>query len=397
MNIIAYVNQPIVKHGSNFYTSHKNFIDFMCYWASRTENFSLIVPLKTVNKINKTNSFTKLSVDSKKVIAATPYKSHIGAIFAAIANQYNVLKTVKRAFKSPQSSETILVLPGPSMMLTLLSFQLPKNLNVVIFVRGNSLKTISFMYEGKILKPFAVGLSTFFKKRLNKMQQKGATTFVFGSELRLEYSKYGPTHNISPLIENNSLIQKGLTPPTHSPIKILFIGRLSNEKGILELIEASKLLINRKVNFELTIAGHGPLEKTIAQSLLSEEINQVVSFVGRLSPGKEVLAYIDNAHLLVVPSKTEGIPRVIAESLSRDTHVLATDVGGIKDAFGDAIDYFVGNSPSQIADAIQHITSNPQQLKLKSKLRHETATSCTFETNLTKIKSEITRKYNQIN
>jgi len=245
------------------------------------------------------------------------------------------------------------------------------------------------MYEGKVIKPLATGLSKFFKSRLKKMQTRGASTFVFGSELYSEYSKHGATYKINPLIEEDSIIKVRRNDKTNKTMKILFVGRLSNEKGVLELIEASKILISRDAKFELKIAGHGPLEKKLTQHLCTQELKNIITFVGRLSPGREVLNHIDSADLLIVPSKTEGVPRVIAESLSRDVPVLSTDVGGIRDAFADAIDYLDGGSPEQIANGIQKIISNQESIALKSELRIKTAATCTFENNIKNIQSII--------
>jgi len=364
----------------------------MCCWASSRNDFYLIVPLKVIDDLDGT-VYTKLEVDAKQIIKARSYNNHFGAIFSAFINQFIVIKNLKKLTKE-NHDDSVLVLPGPNMIMALLSYFLPSNQKKAIFVRGNSLRTVSYMYDGKLLKPLVVCLSKFFKKRLNILQKKSALVFTFGAELRDDYSVHGRSYNIYPLIEASAIKKsKRNQLETDSPIRLIYIGRLSQEKGIIELLSAVNILIERNVVFKLTIAGHGPLESAVLEALSDMGSNPNIEFVGRLSPGQGVLDKIDAANILVVPSKTEGVPRVIAEALARDVAVISTKVGGIEQAFGDSIDYFSGGSPEQLASGLEMLLQTPEHIMSKASIRHDKAQQFTFESNLQKIETILREQF----
>lgn len=101
---------------------------------------------------------------------------------------------------------------------------------------------------------------------------------------------------------------------------ILYFGRLSEEKGLLELLEAMKELPNIK----LKIAGTGPLE-----SIIQSKDN--VEFVG-FKTGKELENLISKAKFAVYPSVWyENCPLSILEAESYGTPVITANYGGMKE------------------------------------------------------------------
>lgn len=109
----------------------------------------------------------------------------------------------------------------------------------------------------------------------------------------------------------------------------LFIGRLTEEKGISTLLNAASMY-----HFKLIVVGDGPLKSVVEYYALQ---NPSVSFVGFQS--KEiVIDYLKRCTALIFPSTWyEGFPVTIAEAFSTGTPVIASDLGAMSEIFVDKV------------------------------------------------------------
>lgn len=102
----------------------------------------------------------------------------------------------------------------------------------------------------------------------------------------------------------------------------LFVGRLSEEKGIETLLRAWEGIDD----VPLRIVGEGPLAPLVREAA---ERTGSVRWLGRL-PQEEVQRLLGEARCLVVPSRWyEGFPRVVVEAYARGTPVVASRLGGL--------------------------------------------------------------------
>jgi glycosyltransferase involved in cell wall biosynthesis len=100
-----------------------------------------------------------------------------------------------------------------------------------------------------------------------------------------------------------------------SPPEVLFAGRLSREKGILELVEAAR-------GMELVVVGDGPLRSQVPGAL---------GFV----PHRELGEVYERAAVVACPSHREGFGVVCAEAMAYGRPVVASAVGGLLDLVVD--------------------------------------------------------------
>jgi glycosyltransferase involved in cell wall biosynthesis len=103
--------------------------------------------------------------------------------------------------------------------------------------------------------------------------------------------------------------------PPDEPPHVLYAGRLSEEKGVLELVEAA-------AGLPLVVAGDGPLRDRVPAAL---------GFV----PHDELLRLYERAAVVVCPSRREGFGVVCAEAMAHGRPVVATAVGGLLDLVVD--------------------------------------------------------------
>lgn len=103
---------------------------------------------------------------------------------------------------------------------------------------------------------------------------------------------------------------------------VLFVGRMSWFKGIDRMEKAIPKAIDKREDLHFVFVG-GNKELNVP-----EKYDEDATVEGEVPPN-EVPQYFNEADVLVHPSRTEGLPRVILESLATETPVIASDVGEI--------------------------------------------------------------------
>jgi glycosyltransferase involved in cell wall biosynthesis len=113
----------------------------------------------------------------------------------------------------------------------------------------------------------------------------------------------------------------------HKALVILAVGRLSSEKGHIDLLKAVGLLKREAApEFRIVLVGDGPERHSLEAAAQKFGISELVIFAGHQA---DVAPYYGIADLLVLPSHTEGSPNVLLEAIAAGVPVVATEVGGV--------------------------------------------------------------------
>ena len=120
----------------------------------------------------------------------------------------------------------------------------------------------------------------------------------------------------------NAVDVSGLTPDYSAGERFVFVGRLSEEKGLLTFVKAVA-----QAGVKATIVGTGPQETEL--KTLVETSGADVEFAG-YQTGDDLFEIVRNARALVLPSECyENAPVVLLEAYGVGTPVLGSDLGGI--------------------------------------------------------------------
>jgi len=109
---------------------------------------------------------------------------------------------------------------------------------------------------------------------------------------------------------------------------VLYVGRLTVNKGLGELVRAFIQLAPRRPRLQLICIGEGSLRQQLQGRLLQASLAHRVRFTGYCSPS-QVARWVAAADLVCLPSHSEGCPNVVIEALSSGRPVVASNVGGI--------------------------------------------------------------------
>lgn len=141
-----------------------------------------------------------------------------------------------------------------------------------------------------------------------------------------------------------------------------WVGRLSAEKGPDVLIDAIPLLTRPLP--AVSIVGGGPDETTLRERASRLGVAERVRWHGVVRGAGALLAAFD---MLVLSSRTEGIPIVLLEAAAAGTPIVTTRVGGVPSMFSDDEALFVpADDPRALAAAIEAVRSDPERARARA-------------------------------
>ena len=167
-----------------------------------------------------------------------------------------------------------------------------------------------------------------------------------------------------------------------------YIGRLSEEKGVLNFVKAIPRILEEKGGVKFLIGGDGPLRDKIEKYLKGNNLNDKVKLVGWI-PHDKLPDYLNELKLIVLPSYTEGLPNIMLEAMACSTPVLATPVGVIPDVIKDGEIGFImeNNSPECIAINVIRAVNHPHPDRIARNTRTFVEKEYTFEAAVKNYKS----------
>jgi glycosyltransferase involved in cell wall biosynthesis len=142
------------------------------------------------------------------------------------------------------------------------------------------------------------------------------------------------------------------TAAPDEPLRLLFVGRLVEEKGVRVLLDAFAQL-DPAARVQLDILGTGELERTCVAAAAAHDGDHDVRYLGSV-PYEELFGLIGRYHAVVVPSVSDEQPRIVYDAFSQAVPVIASDTFGLRDCVDDATGFLVPpNDPVRLARAIE--------------------------------------------
>ena len=134
---------------------------------------------------------------------------------------------------------------------------------------------------------------------------------------------------------------------------LLFVGQVDCKKNLEYLIEACRILNEKKTDFELLIAGQGPDEKLLSGLCKIYKIENKVHFLGFINDEKILRSLYKRADLFILPSLYDTFSLVVREAASMKTPSLLIRGSNAAECITDKVNGFLcSNSPESIAEEI---------------------------------------------
>lgn len=162
--------------------------------------------------------------------------------------------------------------------------------------------------------------------RFRTIARLSALTIVMGQHDRALLADSGPVRllprpTVTPMMDQARAARQQRDPA--APVRLLMVGRLTAQKDQATALEALALLPH--LDWQLTIAGQGPLRAALQKQCATSGIADRVHFTGFVSDPHELAALMGQADLLLQPSRWEGLCATLIEALACGAGVVATD------------------------------------------------------------------------
>lgn len=221
------------------------------------------------------------------------------------------------------------------------------------------------------------------KKFAKLARAGGLPCFAYGEELvqRLRDWKLEVHSFIDSLLLESHLASEHDGSGLESDL--LFVGRLTPEKGLdilLESLSEAKLPDGKTPT--LRVVGSGPEDGKLRALVQELNLNDSVCFDGHVSHGPDLFARYEAARVLVMPSRTEGVPKTAYEAMAFGCPVVATAVGGLPEIVGYANErgcLVAPEDPYSLMDALNVLLSRDDLIAKMSAEARSFARDVTLE------------------
>lgn len=318
MKLVVISSAPIVqKEGENYlyapyekemqlWAKHANSIQFCCpIW--KEDKKLLIAPI----------SFETTPTIELKEFDITSFSNMLRAIPNAFVDLIRILEAMKKA------DHIHLRCPGNMALLAaVVQIFFPKKVKTAKYA-GN--------WDPKARQPFTYKLQRWILS--NTILTKNIQVLVYGDwENQTKNIKpfFTATYSESEILNSNFRIQN----KDQESIKFLFVGTLSKGKQPLYAIQIVEELFKKGKNVTLDLFGDGAMKSEIETYIRNNDLESIIQLKGNQSKDAILTAY-QNSHFLILPSKSEGWPKVVAEAMFWGCVPIASPVS--------CISYMMGN------------------------------------------------------
>jgi len=204
---------------------------------------------------------------------------------------------------------------------------------VVVEIHGDW-RTASRCYGSpwrRLLTPLSDGVATWSIRRADRVRPVGPTM----ERLVREIGYRGPVDPYVAYVNFDGFTTRAASPLPERP-QALFVGVLERYKNPEVLLDAWRIVTATLPEATLAMVGEGGLDAALRDQASRLGLDDSVTFVGQV-PHEEVAGLLDSSTCLVLPSRSEGLPRVALEAMSRGRPIVGSTGGGIPDAVDDGV------------------------------------------------------------
>jgi len=187
------------------------------------------------------------------------------------------------------------------------------------------------------------------------------SVILLSSALKEDVLKYVPEEQIY-VCPNGLDFQLDESSTERSVPRLLFLSNLLVAKGVVDLLDACKLMMDRNISFECCFVGAPTArlqEKDFERMVRERGLERIVTYEGPRY-GKEKQRILRQSDVFVHPTREDCFPLVILEAMACGLPVVSTEEGGIVDEVEDGVTGFLcrKGDPVSLASAVSQLLTD---------------------------------------
>jgi glycosyltransferase involved in cell wall biosynthesis len=298
------------------YLGYAPYVNEMNIWLKHVDKVIVVAPLKGIDKTAIHQAYRHDNIEFIEVpsFSLISFKEIIKSIFSLPILFFKIFDGIKR------SNHIHLRCPGNMGLLgALVQILFPKKIKTAKYAGNwdsNSKQPLSYKIQKSILN------NTFLTKNMQvlvygdwKNQTKNIKSFFTAT--------YREDEKIAVTSRN-----------LNTKLQFLFVGTLSNGKQPIYAVKLVESLKNKGINVQLSIYGEGQEKEILENYIQVNNLNDVVFLKGNVNRDAMKLIY-QQSHFLILPSKSEGWPKVVAEAMFWGCLPIASKVSCVPNMLGN--------------------------------------------------------------
>jgi glycosyltransferase involved in cell wall biosynthesis len=235
--------------------------------------------------------------------------------------------------------------------------------SVFIWLAGRRSK-VAVVLHGSNLHSWFGDAGPAYRSLFSRTMKRISGAVVLGENLKYIFRQWLPEEMIFSVPNGLNIIYRSGIRRENTQFVIRYIGNLIKAKGILEVIQAVKLLKDEGCNALLKINGNWLDQELREECEKLIELNSLNAvYEGPVYGESKMDALMESDVFVFTPNKPEGHPLVIVEALASGLPVISTDMGAIKESVISGVNGFIVDigRPDQIADKIKLLIKDPEK------------------------------------
>jgi glycosyltransferase involved in cell wall biosynthesis len=265
-----------------------------------------------------------------------------------------------RAFWAVCGRADALFLPGPHpFALPLIAVALLRGTTVVLGVRQNTREYARHRHPHRRVARFAL----YALEWLWQLLARRLAVAPVGPELAALYRRAPRLYELDVSMVRDADLAGPEVAAARSydgPIVLLSVGRLETEKNPLMLADVLAELVRGGGQWRLKVCGEGPLRADLEARLAELGVAEHAELLGYVPVDGGLMDLYRSSDALLHTSWTEGLPQILFEAFAARLPVVASDVGGVPAAVGDAALLVAAGDVAGAAAAVRRVASDAE-------------------------------------
>lgn len=276
------------------------------------------------------------------------------ALFYAGGSALGVARAARR------SGAVVCQSPFEAAMCLLLRAPVPARARprVVLEVHGDW-RTAPRLYGSSVRQlaaPVSDRIAGWAVRRADRVRAVGAFTETLARDAGFR----GEVDRFMTFSDWGRYLDRAPVPPPLEP-KVLFVGALEPYKAPEVLLEAWSCVVGTVPEARLSLVGTGPMLSALTAQAAALGLDGSIEFCGTVPPDA-IVDRLDGSRFMVLPSRSEGVPRVVLEAMARARAVVGARAGGTPELLEHGVTGLLvpPDDPPRLADAVVQLLSEAE-------------------------------------